>query len=69
MSSDAKTLYKWSGENSSNKLKKEMSRRQNLKKDQGFHTMDFIEEKFEKKLDEMEKSISSKLKNEFDAMI
>ena len=49
--------------------KKLMSRRQNLKKDQGFHTMDFIEEKFEKKLDEMEKSISSKLENEFDAMI
>ena len=37
-----------------------------LKKDQGFHTMEFTEEKFEKKLDEMEKSISNKLKNEFD---
>ena len=38
------------------------------KKDPGFHTMEFMEEKFEKKLDEMEKIISNKLKNELDTL-
>ena len=56
-------------ENSANKLTKENDElKAKLKKDLGFHTMEFMEEKFERKLDEIEKSISNELKNEFDAM-